>query len=273
MSLDYTVITLICVLVLIHLVAILILLERKLLALSQRRIGPTILGKRGILQILADVIKPLFKEIFEQKFQRVTIVAFSIYLLLFSQLLYLTFFSYGIFGVLYDNIDFIIILQVAIGGLSCLSVLLIGYLSSTRYGMIGSIRLILAELSVEASVSLLNSIIILNTSGFDFTSLCCNQGMNPSIYILGIIYSIVYIIHLFVSAQRSPLDLIENEGELVAGYNTEYSGPDVLVIYFAEYLHIINGVLQIIYLLFGFSIFISANYLIIDNFIDFINIL
>ena len=251
--------------ILITTIAVLILVERKFLAIAQRRVGPSILGRRGFLQIVADVIKPLFKEVFEQKFQTVTIIAFFIYVLFFSQLIYLSFFSFGINGVLYDNVDFIILLQLAISGLSCLSVLLIGYLSNTKYGMIGSIRMVMSDVAVNIIVSILNSIILLNTHGFDYNTLGHNQSMSANIYLLLIIYSIVYIIHLFISAQRAPLDLIENEGELVSGYNTEFSGPDVLVIYFAEYLHIVNGVLQFIYLMFGFSIILDVNFLLTDG--------
>lgn len=264
MSVDYILTAFTSLMIIITLIALLILVERKFLALSQRRIGPTILGRRGFMQIFADVVKPLFKEIFEQKFQTVTLIAFAIFLLLFSQLVYLTFFSYGINGTLYDNTDMVVFLQLFLGGLSCLAVVLIGYLSGTKYGVIGSVRLVVIELSVESTVGLLNSLLIANTSGMDYLSLGANQGFSPNIAILGIVYSVIYIINMFVSAQRAPLDLIENEGELVAGYNTEFSGPDVLVIYFAEYLHIFNAVIQFIHLMFGCSIFMLPSYICYD---------
>ena len=272
MSFDYFVIVLLVLIVLITTIAILILVERKLLAISQRRVGPSILGRRGFLQIIADVIKPLFKEIFEQKFQTITLISFFIYILFLSQLIYLSFFSFGINGVLYDNVDFIVLLQLGASGLSCLSILIIGYLSNTKYGMIGSIRMVISDVSINIVVVLLNSIVLLNTSSLDFTNMCYNQGMVPNITLLFNIYSIVYIIHLFITSQRAPLDFIENEAELVAGYNTEYSGPDVLVIYFAEYLHIVNGVLQFICLMFGFSITFDINFIFIDSMISFVTL-
>lgn len=251
---DYILIVLISILVIITLIAILILVERKFLALSQRRIGPSILGRRGFLQIAADVIKPLFKDIFEQKFQSVTLIAFMIFMLLFTQLLYLAFFSYGISGLLYDSIDVIIILQLFVCGMTTLSVLLIGYLSGTKYGIVGSVRLVLVELSIAVPTQLVNVMLLLNTGGLDYESVAYNQGYVPNCTLLALVYSIVYIINMFIFAQRAPLDMIENEGELVAGYNTEFSGPDVLVIYFAEYLHIFSGVVQLVLLLLGASL-------------------
>lgn len=268
-NLDYIIIVLITLLVIVTLIAMLILVERKFLALSQRRIGPTILGRRGFLQIAADVIKPLFKEIFEQKFQMVTLIAFMIFVLLFSQLLYLSFFSYGISGLLYDNIDFIIFLQLFICGISTLSVLLIGYLSGTKYGLLGSVRLVLAELAVVVPVQFTNAILLLNVGGLDFETINYNQLASPQVCILGVFLSIVYVVNMLVFAQRAPLDLIENEGELVAGYNTEFSGPDVLVIYFAEYLHIFSAVIQTVCVLFGCSLIFDFNVLSAFDFGDF----
>lgn len=239
--------------ILMTIIAILILVERKLLAISQRRIGPILLGRRGFLQILADVIKPLFKEIFEQKFQTVTFISLSIFLLFFSQIVYSSLFQYGVGYSLFDDLELLIFVQIGFGGISCFSVLAIGYLSGTKYGVFGSVRIVLVELSSETAVTLINTVIYYSVGSFNFESIIYNQGYFSNLCLFGVVYGIFNLIQLFVTAQRAPLDLIENEGELVAGYNTEFSGPDVLVIYFAEYLHIFNGVLQFAFLSFGCS--------------------
>eukprot|EP00826_Nyctotherus_ovalis_P033093 TRINITY_DN266_c0_g1_i14.p1 TRINITY_DN266_c0_g1~~TRINITY_DN266_c0_g1_i14.p1 ORF type:complete len:318 (-),score=-100.11 TRINITY_DN266_c0_g1_i14:307-1260(-) len=257
-NIDYLLIGVIVMLVLITLIALLILVERKFLALSQRRIGPTILGRRGFLQIAADVIKPLFKEIFEQKFQAVSLISFMIFVLLASQLIYMSLFSYGISGVLYDSQDWVVMLQLVLSAFSTIAVLLIGYLSGTKYGIIGSIRIVLSEVSIDVVISILNTLLLYSTGGYDYETILVAQYDVGGLALLGIVYSVLYIIQMFISAQRAPLDLIENEGELVAGYNTEFSGPDVLVIYFAEYLHILNGALQFVYLVLGYSIFLPS---------------
>lgn len=156
--------------------------------------------------------------------------------------------------------------------------MLIGYLSGTKYGIIGGVRLILGELSLDMTVMLLNALLLLSFGGYDYETIVGAQFDVGGLAVLGIVFSIVYIIQMFLTAQRAPLDLIENEGELVAGYNTEFSGPDVLVIYFAEYLHIFNGVLQFVYLMFGLSIVIFGgtevifvfDYAIIPEYVDYL---
>jgi NADH:ubiquinone oxidoreductase subunit H len=247
----YVVVCVVTTILLVVSVACIILLERKLLALSQRRVGPAILGRRGILQIVADVIKPLFKDIFEQKIQTVTLAAFSIFLLFLTQLIFAELFQYGIGIALYSDIEFIIFIQTILSGFACFSVLLIGYLSGSKYAMIGSVRLAVSELSNDTSVFIANSVIFYNSVGFDYEAIVCAQSGSSNIGLLAVIYSVAHIFHVFIAAQRSPLDLIEVEGELVAGYNTEYSGPDVLVIYFSEYFHLFNGAVQFILLILG----------------------
>ncbi len=244
---------LITTVILVAVVAFIILVERKLLALSQRRIGPAILGRRGILQIFADIVKPLFKDIFEQRLQTITTVAASIFFLFFTQLIFSDLFSFGVGVSLYDDAELIILIQLTLTTLSCISVTLIGYLSGSKYGMIGSIRLAMSEISVDAAVMVINSLLFYNCSGFDYDSVLTSQAVSANIFLLAVVAGFLHIFQLFIAAQRSPIDLIEVEGELVAGYNTEYSGPDVLVIYFSEYFHLFNGALHFIFMLFGLS--------------------
>jgi NADH:ubiquinone oxidoreductase subunit H len=238
-------------------VATIILLERKLLALSQRRVGPAILGRRGILQIVADVIKPLFKDIFESKLQTVTIVTASVLLLLLTQLVFSSLFQYKPGDGLYKNIEAVVYLQSVFSSAACLSVLIIGYLSGSKYGMLGAVRLAVSELSNDTASFVINAVILYATSGFDYESVCAGQGSVWGVSTLAVVYAGVHIFHVFIAAQRSPLDLIEVEGELVAGYNTEYSGADVLVIYFAEYFHLFNAAVQFVFIVFG-AAFVSA---------------
>ncbi len=247
----YVIICVLSTVVLVVAVACVILLERKLLSLSQRRVGPSILGRRGILQIVADVVKPLFKDIFEQKIQTVTLAAFSILLLFISQLLFADLFQYGVGVSLYSDIELVVFIQTILSGVACLSVLLIGYLSGSKYGMIGSIRLAVSELSNDTALFISNGVVFYNSTGLDYESVLCSQAGTSNISLLAVIYASSSIFHVFISAQRSPLDLIEVEGELVAGYNTEYSGPDVLVIYFSEYFHLFNAAVQFIIIILG----------------------
>ena len=235
----------------IIIVAVMILIERKLLAVSQRRVGPIMLGKRGLLQIVADVIKPLFKEIFEQKIQVVTTTALNIFLLFATQLMLAEFFNFGFATALYDTFDYAILVQFVFAGVSCLAVLFIGILSGSKYAILGAIRLIISEISSDLAAFIIQILIFEACAGISFDVLYTTQTTFTLLQYVGIFYSIIQLFQTFIAAQRSPLDLIEVEGELVAGYNTEFSGADVLIIYFAEYFHLFNGALQFIIFILG----------------------
>lgn len=68
---------------------------------------------------------------------------------------------------------------------------------------------------------------------------------------------VIAFIQLFISAQRAPIDLIEVEGEIVAGYNTEISGANVLVIYFTEYFHLFNAAIAFSLCIGNFNIYVD----------------
>ncbi len=240
-------------LLLVVAVATLILLERKLLALSQRRVGPAILGRRGILQIVADVVKPLFKDIFEQRLQTATLVAASVCFFLVTQLVFAGLFEFGPGASLYKSSEAVVYTQAAFSAGSCLAILLIGYLSGSKYGMLGAVRLALCEFANDTASTVACALAVYATSGFDYASLTAGQSGAWCLSLLGVLYATALIFHVFIAAQRSPTDLIEVEGELVAGYNLEYSGADVLVIYFAEYFHLFNAALQFIFTTFGLA--------------------
>ncbi len=250
-ALYQLIVCIIFTILLVAVVAFMILIERKLLALSQRRIGPVILGRRGMLQIIADIVKPLFKDMFEQRLQVITTVTSGIFFLFLSQLIFADLFSFGTGVCLYDDAEYVVLIQLVLTTLTCISITAIGYLSGTKYGMIGALRLAASEISVDSSVMILNSILFYNCSGFDYDSIFVAQNGSTNILFLAIVLASLHVFQMFISAQRSPIDLIEVEGELVSGYNTEYSGADVLVIYFSEYFHLFNGAVHFVFVLLG----------------------
>ena len=228
-----------------------ILIERKLLAVAQRRIGPVMLGKRGILQIVADVVKPLFKEIFEQKIQTISMLSLNVLFLLFTQLVFSLLFTICPAMALYSFFDFVTFLQGCFTVLTGVAVLYLGMLSGTRYAVLGALRLIISEISTGLITFIVQLLVFEAASSTSLTLLFLFQGNFAAYQLFGQLFSLVQLFQTFVSAQRSPLDLIEVEGELVAGYNTEFSGADVLIIYFAEYFHLFNGALQFVIFTFG----------------------
>ena len=233
--------------ILIVIVAFLILIERKALAAAQRRLGPSILGRRGVLQIIADVVKPLFKE----KLLRKSTVTATLGIIVLCYLL-----SQTICAVMYSGVgassvaalgEFIIILQVICGSLACLFIIYIGYFSGSKYSFMGSVRSLISESSNDTAALFIFLVVFCLSNGTSYSALFILLGIIIFIFIIFIAMFII-LFYVFIMAQRSPADLIENEGELVAGYNLEYSAADLLVIYFAEYFHLFNSGYQYIYI-------------------------
>ena len=139
-----------------------------------------------------------------------------------------------------DDIELLIILQTTVICVSLIFIQLIGFLSSSHYSIFGSVRAVFSEVSNAATNSVLLMLAIETSSGADWESFNFLQD-SYSFSILNIFLTVVSVMQLFIDAQRSPVDLIEVEGEIVAGYNTEISAGNVLLIYFSEYFHLFNA--------------------------------
>lgn len=218
-----------------------ILLERKLLALSQRRVGPVMLGNRGFLQIIADTTKPLFKEIFEQRAQSSALLAVSVFVYFFIQLFIADLLQFSAAVAVYTATSLVFFLQLFFSGASCFFIVIIGYFTGSKYSAISAVRLVVCELSSNASYLYACYLLFSAAGGAEFAAVSLMQASGLNFFFLASISGIFQLFSTFIAAQRAPADLVEAEGELVAGYNIEYSGADVLLIYFAEYLHLFNA--------------------------------
>ena len=149
-----------------------------------------------------------------------------------------------------DDAELVILMQAICSGICCFMVILLGYLSGSKYAIMGAVRAVVSEVSNDTTSLLVNATVYAFASGLSYESLYFTQTTVLFIFVLPFLL-IISLFHLFIAAQRSPLDLIEVEGELVAGYNIEFSGADVLVIYFSEYFHLFNAAFQFSYFLVG----------------------
>lgn len=215
--------------------AYLTLLERKLLAIGQRRIGPNIIGYYGILQPLIDGIKLILKE---SIIKNIYLFIGPIILLFFTFALWLVIpLPYTFYEI---KLDFLYI--IALSSLTIYGILLGSYFSFSKFSFISTLRSISQLISYEIAlgISLLPFIII-------------NQSLN--LYDINnnwFNYFSINIIFLFISflaeTNRTPFDLLEAESELVAGYLTEYSSIIFVFYYIGEYAMIIfwSFILQIL---------------------------
>ncbi len=218
---------------------ILIYVERKITAFFQARIGPNRVGKYGILQSVADVIKILLKEIIHiNNVDKFLFFAAPFFMVVASML------TFGAipFGKALQAVDFNIgVLYVtAVSSLGIIGVLLAGWSSNNKYSMIGAMRSGAQFVSYELSAGFALMTIVVLTGTMSFSEMIAKQEFCWNIFnghISSIIAFVIYLISGHAETNRGPFDLPEAESELTAGYHTEYSGLQFGFFYLAEYLN------------------------------------
>lgn len=246
--------SLICVLLTLFVV----LTERKLLAFAQRRMGPTLMGRNGAFQILADLFKMLTKEIF--LIPRPTTVAAPIFLsLLFAtQLLFSLNFIWGPSMFIVESVDSMILYHLILILFSNIFFSIVGLISHSRYAIIGTIRGLVHVISLDIFVTVLYSLLVLISQSTNFHDFVLLQTSYWNI-LLYFPAASGFIVVLFLESKRAPFDHSETESEVVAGYSTEYNGPMLLMFFLAEYLHLIIAAIH-------FSLFFIGGWLSIELF-------
>ena len=200
--------------------------------------GPTLMGRNGAFQILADLFKMLTKEIF--LIPRPTTVAAPIFLsLLFTtQLMFSLNFIWGPSMFIFDSVDSMILYHLILILFSNTFFSVVGLISQSRYAIIGTVRGLVHVISLDIFVTVLYSLLVLISQSTNFHDFVLIQSSYWNI----LLYSPAasgFIVVLFLESKRAPFDHSETESEVVAGYSTEYNGPMLLMFFLAEYLHLI----------------------------------
>jgi NADH-quinone oxidoreductase subunit H len=227
-----------------------VLTERKLLAFAQRRMGPTLMGRNGAFQILADLFKMLTKEIFLIPRPATVMAPIFLSLLFATQLLFSLNFVWGPSLFLVDSVDSMILYHLILILLSNIFFSIVGLLSQSRYAIIGTVRGLVHTISLDIFITVLYSMLVLTSQSSNFHDFVLSQTS----YWYIIIYAPAasgFIVVLFLESKRAPFDHAETESEVVAGYSTEYNGPMLLMFFLAEYLHLIISVIHFILFFLG----------------------
>ena len=235
-----------------------ILTERKLLSFAQRRMGPTLLGRNGAFQIIADLFKMLTKEIFLIPRPATTMAPIFLSILFGIQLLFSLNFIWGPSLFLIDSIDSMILYHLILILLSNIFFSILGLVSQSRYAIIGTIRGLVHMISLDIFITIIYSILVLTSQSSNFHDFVLNQT-NYWYFFIYLPISSGFIIILFLESKRAPFDHAETESEVVAGYSTEYNGPMLLMIFLAEYFHLVISVLH--FILFFIGGWLSFNWL------------
>nr|QOY24496.1 NADH dehydrogenase subunit 1 [Formica sp. DM658] len=212
-------------------IAFLTLLERKILGYVQMRKGPNKVSIIGIFQPFSDAIKLLNKELFYvyksnyNLFYLCPVLSFSIMLMMWMLFPYIT----NIYFLNYSML--LLILLMSIGGYI---MIFMGWSSNSIYSMMGSMRSVSQMLSYEVSFILIILILMIMSESYSFLDF-----MNYQVYVwyLFIFYPLflMYFISVLAELNRSPMDFIEGESELVSGFNIEYFSGGFTLIFLAEY--------------------------------------
>nr|QCS25205.1 NADH dehydrogenase subunit 1 [Angiostrongylus cantonensis]QCS25229.1 NADH dehydrogenase subunit 1 [Angiostrongylus cantonensis] len=223
-------------------VAFITLYERHLLGSSQIRLGPTKVSFMGVLQALLDGVKLLKKEqilpLFTSDLVFLLVPGLS-FVLMYLEWFLLPYF-YSFLSLEYSLLFFLCLL-----GFSVYSVMISGYISKSKYGMIGALRASSQSVSYEIvfSIYLLSVMFVLGLLMF-------KEGFE----LLMLFMYLPFLIMLIAELNRAPFDFAEGESELVSGYNVEFGSVAFVLLFLSEYGSLIFFCVLYSVLFFGFSL-------------------
>jgi NADH-quinone oxidoreductase subunit H len=241
--------TVVVLVALLTLCAYTTLLERKLVARFQTRIGPNRAGPRGVLQPLADLVKLIFKEdltpVGANRFL-FTLAPFMSFVPAFLAIAVIPFggsftlWGHHVDGVISDlNIGILFIFGV--GSLGVYALVLAGWSSNSKYSLLGGLRSSAQMISYEVGLGISVVGVLLLAGTLSLTEIVRQQGTVADWFLwkqpLGFL---LFLICGVAETNRAPFDLPECENELVAGYHTEYSSIKFAMFYVAEYANMVT---------------------------------
>ena len=258
---DFLSILIECVLVGVLLLAgyavlaiILIFMERKVCAYFQCRLGPMRVGPWGTLQVFADVLKMLIKEIFVVDKADKLLYFIAPFLVIIASVGTFSFLPWNN-GAEVLNFNVGIFLLTAVSSIGVIGIFLAGWASNNKYSVVSAMRGAVQLISYEMSLGLclITAVILTGTMQISGIVEAQTGPWNWLIFkghVPAIIAFLVFLVAGNAEANRGPFDLAEAESELTAGYHTEYSGMGFGFYYLAEYLNlfVVSGVATTVFL-------------------------
>jgi NADH-quinone oxidoreductase subunit H len=251
------VLTLFVFFMLLNSAAVMVYVERKVAAVLQQRIGPYLVGPKGLLQPIADVIKLMFKE--ELRPRAADPILFALAPVISATAAFAAFavVPFGaettVFGLLDQplklqvaDVNVAILVIFAIASMSVYGIVLAGWSSNSKYALLGGLRSSAQMISYELSYGLALASVLLIGNSLSLTSLVNAQsgtwlGFIPRWFLfvqpLGFL---IYMTAGVAETNRAPFDFPEAEQELVAGYHTEYSSMSFAMFFLAEYINMVT---------------------------------
>jgi len=217
----------------------LVLLERRVAAWFQLRIGPNRVGFQGLLQTMADAIKLLSKELTGTTKADKFLYNLAPYFVIISSLMALSVFPFTKEFQAFD-INIGIFFLIAVSSIGVIGILLGGWGSNNKFAMIGAMRSGVQTISYELSIGLSLLTMVLITGSLQLSEIVEVQKSGWLIvqgHIPAIIAFMIYMIAGTAETNRAPFDMVEAESELGAGFHTEYSGMKFAYFFLAEFIN------------------------------------
>mgnify|MGYP001487274155 FL=1 len=218
-------------------VAMIVWLDRRVWAFVQKRRGPNVVGPFGLFQSLADALKYIFKEIIipassnKVIFVLAPIVTMTLALVSWAVIPFSESF-------VISNINVGILYLFAVSSLGVYGIIMGGWASNSKYPFLGSIRSAAQMISYEVSIGIIIINVLLCVGSLNLNDIVLAQKKIWFIIPLFPMF-VIFFISALAETNRPPFDLPEAEAELVAGYQTEYSGMMYAMFWLGEYANIL----------------------------------
>ncbi len=237
--------------------AVMVYAERKVAAFMQQRIGPFLVGPRGLLQPLADIVKLVFKEDLRPKaadaalFLAAPVISVAAAYVAFAPVPFGA--ASTFFGLLDEpmpllvaDINVAVLVIFAVASMGVYGIVLAGWASNSKYSLLGGLRSSAQMISYELAYGISLATVILLANSMSLRNIVDDQagywfGFIPRWFVfLQPVGFLVYAIAGVAETNRAPFDFPEAEQELVAGYHTEYSSMAFAMFFMAEYINMIT---------------------------------
>jgi len=218
-------------------VTLIVWLDRRVWGFVQKRRGPNVVGPFGLFQTLADALKYIFKEIIipasanKVIFVLAPIVTLTLALIAWAVVPFSN-------KLVLANINVGILYLFAVSSLSVYGIIMGGWASNSKYPFLGAIRSAAQMVSYEVSIGIIIINVLLCVGSLNLNDIVLAQKNVWFIFPLFPMF-VIFFISALAETNRPPFDLPEAESELVAGYQTEYSGMMYALFWLGEYANIL----------------------------------
>ena len=218
-------------------VALIVWLDRRVWAFVQKRRGPNVVGPFGLFQSLADALKYIFKEIIIPASSNKVIFILAPIVTMTLALAAWAVIPFGESLVL-SNINVGILYLFAISSLGVYGIIMGGWASNSKYPFLGAIRSAAQMVSYEVSIGIIIINVLLCVGSLNLNDIVLAQKNIWFVIPLFPMF-VIFFISALAETNRPPFDLPEADAELVAGYQTEYSGMMYAMFWLGEYANIL----------------------------------